>query len=156
MGKLWVILLYCCLSFVTDNSLPYLSKSFKFYIFSAFTIAEYTLFTLFIYLSLKEKVFKNILIFISAVFYIIVALGLAAKTIESFDSASASLEASLVILYAILFFYERPKDPSISYIYYSKEFWIIIAFLFTCPSTLFLVHLCGQPYQTGTLGLLEH
>ena len=135
---LWVVFFYCCISFITDNSLHKLPEFRKFYIFSSFTVIEYSLFSLFLYLSLKEKVFKYILIFFSIIFYIIAAWGFTNKIIESFDSISASLEASLIILYCIFFLYERINDPAVTYIYYSKEFWIIIAFLLYLSSTLFL------------------
>jgi len=135
----WVIFLYCILSFITDQIYGFLkAKNYTFSVFSSFTFVEYALFSLFIYLSLKEKAFKVILIICSAIFYGITIFTFAGKRIDSFDSLSASFEASLMIVYCIFFLYERMKDPAIFYIYYFKDFWIIIALLLYFSSTLFL------------------
>jgi len=60
------------------------------------------------------------------------------KKSESFDSLSASVEAILIIIYSIIFLYEQIKDPSVIYVYYTKKFWIVIAFFLYFSSTLFL------------------
>lgn len=140
-GGFWVIFVYCILSFITDNAFTHQAlEAYSFYIFSTFTVIEYTLFTLFLYRSLKEKVFKIIMIGCSAIFYFIAILNFLTdkKNLESFDSMSASLEASLIIVYSIFFFYEQIKDPTVFYIYYLKKFWIVIALLIYLSSTLFL------------------
>ena len=139
-GGLWVIFLYCMCSFLADGFYNHFHNKpdYFFYIYSSFTITEYTLFTVFLYMVLKEKIFKYILIACSLLFYAIAILNIIHKNKESFDSISASLEAILIIVYGILFLYEQVKDPAIFYVYYSKKFWIIIAFLLYCSSTLFL------------------
>ncbi|HEY4064603.1 MAG TPA: hypothetical protein VGM30_22010 [Puia sp.] len=134
----WVIFLYCILSAVADTAHHHIPKVYSFYIFSSFTIIEYTLFALFLYLSFKGKIFKYILLFCSVLFYVIAAFNLIAKRSETFDSLPVSLEASLLILYSIFFLYEQITDPAIFYVYYSKKFWIVIALLIYFSSTLFL------------------
>jgi hypothetical protein len=57
---------------------------------------------------------------------------------SSFDSLTASLEAVLIIIYSILFLYEQIKDPSILFVYYTKKFWVVVAFFMYFSSTLFL------------------
>jgi hypothetical protein len=138
-GGFWVVFLYCILSTIADQvHLVLKGKDSVFYLFISFTALEYTLFTLFIYLSLKEKVLKYILIVCSLIFYFVAILTFASKKMDSFDSLSASFEGSLIIVYSIFFLYEQIRDPSIFYIYYLKKFWIIIAFLLYFSSTLFL------------------
>jgi hypothetical protein len=128
------------ISFITDSAYTRLTKQISyFYIYSIFSIVEYTLFALFLYLSFKQKNFKLILLLGSVVFYILAISNVVHRnTTESFDSASASLEAILIIVYSIFFLFEQVKDPSIFYVYYLKKFWIIIAFLLYFSSTLFL------------------
>jgi hypothetical protein len=48
------------------------------------------------------------------------------------------LEAVLIISYCILLLYEQVKDPTITFVYNTKRFWIIIAFFLYFSSTLFL------------------
>lgn len=140
-GGLWVIFVYCIISFTTDLVSKRLAQHIPpFYLYSFFSIIEYTLFSLFLLLSFKQKNFKNILLFLSLMFYIVVLSNLFRNKTEtqSFDSPSASLEAILIIVYSIFFLFEQVKDPSIFYIYYLKKFWIILAFLIYFSSTLFL------------------
>jgi hypothetical protein len=138
-GGYWVVFLYCVLSFFFDQLYTIVrTRDYAIYIFSSFTFIEYSLFSLFVFLSLKEKVFKYILVFCSLIFYLISFLTFSGKRSESFDSLSASFEASLLIIYSIFFLYEQIRDPEIFYIYYLKKFWIIIAFLLYFSSTLFL------------------
>lgn len=136
---MWVIFYYCIISFFTEPLFIILkNKVPSFYIYSAFTIVEYTLFTLFLYLSFKERVFKRILIIGSLVFYAVAFFNYESNNTKNFDSLPASVEALLMIIYVICFFYEQIKDPAIFYIYNSKKFWIVIAFFLYFSSTLFL------------------
>ncbi|HEY4831952.1 MAG TPA: hypothetical protein VIH61_05260, partial [Waddliaceae bacterium] len=143
---LWVIFLYCILSVVTENFLvsgssrPHIDK---FYLFALFSICEYTLYTLFLYFSFKEKSFKYIAILGSLVFYTMAIINFTLSKSANFDSLSASAEAMLTIIYSILFLYEQLKDQSVIYIYQSKKFWIVIAFLLYFSSTLFLFLYAG-------------
>ncbi|MHA4809297.1 hypothetical protein ACX0G9_14390 [Flavitalea flava] len=138
-GGLWVIFFYCIVSFFTDLTFSSLKTRINpFYIYGSFTILEYTLFALFFYSSFSEKILKYILILGSLIFYIMAILNFSGRKTENFDSLTASLESILIIVYCIFFLYEQIKDPAVFYIYYSKKFWIIIAFLIYFSSTLFL------------------
>ena len=139
-GGSWVVLLYCMCSFAADSAYYHFRKQpdYFFYIYSSFTIIEYTLFSVFLFLSYKIKAFKTTLLICSLLFYTIAVLNIIHKNKESFDSVSASLEAILIIVYGIFFLYEQIKDPSVFYVYFSKKFWIVIACLLYFSSTLFL------------------
>lgn len=139
-GGLWVIFIYSIISFITDSAYSRLTARIPyFYIYSTFSIIEYSLFALFLFLSLQQKSFKLVIQIGSLLFYILAISNIFHnhKT-DSFDSSSASLESILIIVYGIFFLFEQVKDPSIFYVYYLKKFWIIIAFLIYFASTLFL------------------
>jgi hypothetical protein len=136
---LWVIFVYCLFSFLNEFLFLALRQRVDaFYLYASFTIFEYTLFTLFIYLSFKEKIFKLIVIIGSLAFYTMAVINFTTKKSVSFDSLSASAEAIFMIVYSILFLYEQIKDSSVIYVYYTKKFWITIAFFLYFSSTLFL------------------
>ena len=139
IGGYWVIFFYSILSVFTDISYrSHWIQEHKFYFLAGFTIAEYSLFAYFLFVSLVEKKFKTLLIICSVLFYTIALFTIVAKNRESFDSLSASLEASLLILFSILYLYEQITDPAVLFVYHSKKFWIVIAFLLYFSSTLFL------------------
>lgn len=136
---LWVVFWYCIVSLLSDPiSLLLQHKIDKFYLYSSFTILEYTLFAFFFYSSLTEKILKYSTIVGSLIFYLIVIISFTKKNSGNFDSLSASVEAILIIIYSILFLYQQIKDPAVTYIYYNKKFWIVIALFIYFSSTLFL------------------
>ena len=136
---LWVIFLYCILSFLIEPFYHMLGTSIpQYYVYSSFTIIEFTLFSLFFYSSLTEKKFKYIPLICAVVFYVVAIVNFKNKSENPFDSLPASVEAILVISYCILLLYEQMKDPSVGLVYNSKKFWVIIAFLIYFAATLFL------------------
>ena len=104
-------------------------------IFACYNIVQFTLFSLFFYLSLKEKKFKYIPIAGAVVFYVIAIRNF---TNSNFDSFSSSLASIFFIPYCILLLYEKMRDSNIEFVYYDKKFWIIVAFFLYFSGTLFL------------------
>jgi len=129
---LWLIFLYSLLSLLTELLFQILQRQI---IYSLFTIVEFTLFSLFFYISLKEKRFKYIPIIGALIFYIV---AISNFTNKKFDSLSVSLESILIIPYCILLLYEEIKDPNTIFVYYNKKFWVTIAFFLYFSATLFL------------------
>jgi len=129
---LWVIFLYCLLSVLTEilagvTKFPFIGDSYN--------IVQFTLFSLFFYLSLKDKKFKYIPIAGAVVFYIIAIRNF---TNIGFDTFSSSLASVFIIPYCILSLYEQMRDPNIVIVYNYKKFWIIAAFFIYFSGTLFL------------------
>ena len=108
------------------------------YFHASFTILEYSLFSLFLFLSFQKRVFKLIVATASLLFYIIAISNFLIKDNQAFDSLSASAEAVLIIVYSIFYLYEQVNDPSVLLVYNTKKFWIVLAFLIYFSSTLFL------------------
>lgn len=48
-----------------------------------------------------------------------------------------SEELSIIVL-CIFYFYEQVNNPEVTFLYASKEFWIVLGFFFYTTSTLFL------------------
>ena len=147
-AKLWVIFLYTILSLITDilfDALPQENKVSSFYLFSFFTITEFTIFSSFIFLQIKKKALRLFIAFSSIIFYAFAINNLLTRPASSipisensFDSVPASVESILVILYCILLYFEQMRRPEISFIYSTKVFWVATAFLLYLAATLFL------------------
>lgn len=141
IGGLWVIFSCCVASILMDYELPLLTKVTHlgiFHLFSIFTIIEYGLFTTYIYLSLKEKRLRYSTLAGSAIFCFVAIQNLTTKHKSDFDSLPASIEAILIVIYCIFFFYEQVKTPEVLYIYHSKKFWIVVGMMLYFAPTLFL------------------
>ena len=140
-GKLWVIFLYAIISLITDYSYNIIDSSNKkilFYIYSFFTIIEFTLCALFLFNNINSRRFKRLLLICSSLFFSISIYNLFQNAYENFDSLTASVECILIIFFSILFLYDQIKEPELIFIYTSKKFWIIVAFFLYLSSTLFL------------------
>lgn len=139
--RLWVIFVYVALSFLTDQTLSILPKQapIKFYIFSFFTVMEYTLFSIFLYLNFKSTKIKRFIIGASPLFYISVLYYVFNRNqSNNFDAIPASIESMLIIIFCVCFFFEQIRDMEVSFIYSSKTFWIIVAILVYMSATFFL------------------
>lgn len=140
-GKLWVIFLYVILSFIVDiafSTIPSNDELSEFYLYSFFTIVEFSLFTAFIFLQIKSKPIRWFIVVSAVIFYGYAFYNIINRPNKSFDSRSASVESVLVILFCILFFFEQMRNPEVSFIYSSKVFWITTAVLLYLAATLFL------------------
>ena len=139
--KLWVIFLYTVLSVFTDaafSAIPEKSQKAEFYLFSLFTIIEYSIFTIFIFLQIRSKAIKWFIACSSFLFYGFAIYNVINGQINNFDSLPASVESVLVILFCILLFFEEMRNTEVSFIYSSKVFWVATAVLIYLAATLFL------------------
>ena len=139
-----VLFVYILVSLFADYIL--LTHSYKDFprltitVFSFFTILEYTLFSLFLFLIIKNKYFKRVILTIS-IFFLSFFLFNYFSNINApkkFDSAAASIESILIIIYCIFFFFDQINNPEIVMIYESHRFWAITGFLIYMAGELFL------------------
>ncbi len=143
--ELWVVFIYIIIACAIDGlfykfriSHIKLSKVTEFYVFSAFTIIEYSLFAIFFYLNYKLPIFKKLLAGFSVIFLGLEMYNLLQSQNDRFDSLPASLESILIIAYSILFFYEQLKTPDSNFIYSTKKFWVVIAIFLYLAATFIL------------------
>ena len=130
---LWVIFIYSILSFLTE--VLYGATHGNPLVFSCFVILQFTLFSYFVYSSLKGKWIKYIPIVGGLIFY---GFDIFYFTNEHFFSLAESLESVLAIPYCILLLYQAIRDSSTVFVYHNKKFWVIIAFFLYFSATLFL------------------
>ena len=136
--KLWVILFYTILSLLTDLLIKLAAHyGLGFELFSFFTLAEYSMLSYFFYLTYRAPQFKRVLLICYILFLIISAFNIAYFRNTAFDSLPTSAEAIFVVLLTILYFYEQINDTQVTFVYGSKTFWIIIAFLLYLSANLF-------------------
>ena len=138
-----VLFVYFLISFTSDNILlthksaeyPTLSLI----TLSLFTISEYSLFALFLFLVIKNKHFKTAISILSVLF-VLFAIWLIFNfgSEKKFDSLPTSVESILIIVFSILFLFDQLNNPEVIMIYESHRFWVITAFLIYMAGTLFL------------------
>lgn len=137
--KLWVIFFYIVISFFADLTAILFENRFNtFYLYSYFTIVEYSLFSSFYFLTYKTKTSTRILLICYVVFFIVAIYNFVNSANAVFDSVNTTIEAIFIILLSILFFYEQLNDPEITFVYDTKDFWIVVAFLIYTSATMFV------------------
>lgn len=140
--RFYAIVLYCTLSLLSDLSIKYLHlkvhPDLQFFIFSSFTILEYSLFSFFIYYSIINKSLRLTVLIASILFVSFCIIYYTRNRLNIFDSLPASIESLIIIVFCLFYFYEQISIPTVSIIYSNSTFWVIIGILFYLSGTLFL------------------
>jgi len=136
-----VIFIYIVYSLFNDVLLLYLTNQKISVLFplSLFTVIEYSLFTLFFYYLSDKIKFKRFVVLLSMLFYglAIINFFFLGKS-KGFDSIPATIEAFLIIVYCIYYFYSQLNKPQVSFIYSTFHFWIAIGIFIYVAGTFFL------------------
>ncbi len=140
---LWVIFVYVITSFLTDLIVLTLTnssnKNIQLTIYSAFTISEYCFFSYFIYRNLGNTLLKKAIL-IASVGFILSAIITYFKTFgkQDFDDFASSLEAILLIIFCLAYFFEQISSQPAVFLHEKYSFWIITAILLYFAGSLFL------------------
>lgn len=136
---LWVVFLYSLLSICVEVfNFNWKGVIDSFYVYAGLTICEYSIFSYLMFSSLKAKTHRLIILIGTAIFILIACYQLVDWKSRKFDTLSVSVEAILIIIYSILYLYQDLSSPATLYIYYTKKFWIVMAFFLYFSATLFL------------------
>ena len=148
-----VILIYIVASFLTDqihNSARFANQNNL--ILHIFTIIEYSLISLYIFLVIPKKPFRISILVLSACFYIFAIFFDRNFLRNEFDSLASSIECILIVIYCIFFFFVEINKPDISLIYSRYNFWAVTGFLIYFSGTLFLfISAAGQKNEEDSL-----
>ena len=127
-------ILYCIFNEIV-GFLFYKNHISREYLYIIFTVVEYCFFALFFYYIVRDKLVKRFLPFIVLFFIIASILDVAIITNESFTSG---VQAVLILIMCIYYFFYQIKKPNSFLIYTDLNFWIIISFLIYVAGTFFL------------------
>ncbi len=112
-------------------------KSHQSIIISVFAICEFAFFSALLYLCIKNKKVKKI-IFIVAILNLLIEIVLFYSLKSNFDFWAALLNAILIVIYSIYFFYEQINSQEAQVIYKSHQFWLVAGCIIYLSGTLFL------------------
>lgn len=143
-NKLWVIVLYIVFSIFTDLLSEFLWRQNKdsdhllYLISTVFTFTEGTIFGYFLYQFLHTVSNRKLAIGLYLLEIFIGVYTFVAFTGEKHNDVFLVSEELAIIVLCTLYFYEQVNNPKVTFLYESKQFWVIIAFFFYTASTLFL------------------
>ena len=137
-----VIFIYLFYSFLNDVAAYYLVYKVHFdpyILYDIFTTAELVFFCLFFLQNIKTKFGKKIILLIIFCFIIFSLVDyFLIRQDKSFNSTTTGVESFIIIAMCLYYFYDELKQVTTDLIYTTKNFWIIIAFLFFLSGTFFL------------------
>lgn len=110
---------------------------------ASYTIFEYFFFAFFLYFSLKNINNKKALQIGSLVFTLSAILNLysnltSSVNIQVFDTLTVSVSAITLIIFCLIFLFEKIQKPDIGFIYAKKSFWIVVGIMIYFSGTFFL------------------
>lgn len=146
-----VVFFYCLYAFINDclitkvlNRLEVKNNS-VFVLLSLFTLVEYLLFSIALYVVLKKRLFKNF-IRVSTVFFIAICIYqfYLDSHKSAIDSLSITLEYILLIIFCLFYFFQELNEPNATFIYSSHRFWIALGILIYSTGTFFFFMQSGH------------
>jgi hypothetical protein len=141
MKSFFIVTSYSISSFASDKISGWLfimqRNAAAYSVQNAFTLIEYSLFALLIYLEIHNKRVKKIILFLSFCFYCTCIYNYISSP-PHFDSLNVTLESILIIAYCLYFFFEQINIPRVTFIYAFPQFWITAGILIYLASTFFL------------------
>lgn len=114
-----------------------ISGDWYYYVWSTFTLIEYSCFAFFIYLSLKSKKAKNLIFILSLVFLFFTTVYNIYTNFKSYDSLPIGIETILIFIYSFYYLYEETNDTTTVFIVSKYTFWIVIGFLIYLSGSFF-------------------
>ena len=141
---LWLIVIYCLYDILTNKALDYFSENnfLKAYsiAYHSFTFIEYSIFSIFISLQIKNKLFRNIIAWSIPAFGLFLLLYHKVLVLHTkgVDSVPIGIETILILLYAFYYLYEQMNDLSGALIYDKYSFWVITGIMIYLAGSLFI------------------
>jgi len=135
-----VILFYIVVSFTNDQLLmSFVGRpSETFLALSLFTIIEYILFSLFLYLIIKKRTIRAIIVACLPIFLGISIYSYFANEASEFDSLPTTIESIFIITFCIFFLFQELNNPEIPFIYQNPNFWFVFGMLGYLAGNFFL------------------
>lgn len=141
-----LLLLYSMVSFIGDRIPDMISASgtVSRVLSFAFTIIEYTLFTLFFYYFFRRTGNKRWVIAGSAIFLVTLVLELVKFGFLHYSRFNAGISVMLIISYSFLLFHEWLMDDPMEMIYEKAGFWITLGCLVYLSGSFFFFIAVGK------------
>ena len=134
--ELRVIFLYVLTSLIFNFLLgAFQSKASS--IIGIFAIIEYSFFSTFFYLCIRNEKFKKLILIVFAI-SLGVELLLFYSPKVNIGFWTPLIVAILIVIYSVFFFYEEVNSPKTLFIYQSYNFWIVVGCIIYVSGTLFL------------------
>lgn len=109
----------------------------------SFTFFEFLFFSIFLYYSLSKKTNRRLLLIASILFVLSAVLNLVFNFSQSshvnvFDTLPISISAITLIIFCIIYLFEKIQSPEIGFVYATPNFWVVVGIMIYFAGTFFL------------------
>lgn len=144
--EVFVLLGYILYSFLTDMTSKGLEafgipkQDFAPFIYSLFTVAEFTAFALFFYYILKKSIIRTLIRIVIFAFplFAVVNLILINNNNTPFDTFPVVFQAICIMTLCVIYFFDQIREPKTLFIYTTFEFWAVTGILIYLSGTFFI------------------
>lgn len=139
--ELWVIFSYCIYCFLNDSIIFRLDgESPSDLLRIIFTYVEFILFVIFFRAVIQNPIYRLILLIVSILFVLSAFLPflMGVKYFNHLDSQSVTIEAIILIVTCLFFFFEQISKPQTLFIYQTPAFWIVVGILLYFAGAFFI------------------
>lgn len=104
---------------------------------AVYTYLEYSFFSFFLFINLKKKLNRKIIILFSILFLCFQVVYYFVSSFQRIDSVPVGIETILVLVFIFLYFQEYFNTNNTTYIYSDPAFWVVVGVLIYLSSSFF-------------------
>jgi hypothetical protein len=140
---LCIVIVYSIVEF-TINSIAYYTTNTPIFLYPLFTIIEYSLFAILLYLFLKNPTVRIVILASIGLFIIFSTAYYFAVKGQVLDTVPIGIETVLILAYCFFFLYEGMQNDSQEFIYHRYSFWIVSGILIYLGGSSFIYLFANQ------------
>lgn len=135
----YVVVLYNILFFLLNlyyAPLTEISKTAKTLYFLSYTFLEYFIFAFILYYNISNKIFKKLILALSALFIVFIISFYLSSSIKLIDSIPIGIESILIFIFIFYYFFQSLRNNT-TFVYQNTSFWLIVGILIYLGGTFF-------------------
>ncbi|MBX3239852.1 MAG: hypothetical protein KIT80_21390 [Chitinophagaceae bacterium] len=109
------------------------------------TIFEFFLFSYLFFRILQSKQTLKLLYLVTAIVGVYLFYEISTNPITSYDPVPSIISFLIILIYCIIYLFERVKDPNDPFFYFTTTFWVVVALIMYCAGTFFAL-MYGKAY----------
>ncbi len=113
-------------------------------IYSLYTLIEYSVFALFLWLNIHNKAFRRAILITSLIFLTFLLIYNLNTRVRRVDSLPIGVETIFILVYSFYYLYEQMNDTTNLFIYNKYQFWVITGFMLYLAGSFFIYIFANQ------------
>jgi hypothetical protein len=139
-----IITLYCFIDLAVNSIVEFFPFKNVSILYSFFTLAEFILFSYFIYLNIENKAVRQGILILHLLFTIFIIVYQFFANFRSVDSVPIGIETILILILSFYYLYEQMSNMEKDFIYNTFHFWVITGMMIYLAGSFFIYIFANQ------------